>query len=167
MGIFDFFKNKSESTVKPRNDIFSLKVDDIVTYDLEDYIVIGKLVYSDSGYKWYAYHIKGESKNVWLAAELDDELELGIYERIPTQVTTIKKELVVNEITYYQEEHGMAKIVEAIGQVGATVGQSVEYWDFESDDEENYLSVEKWGGDIELSYGYPISLKEISWIAGS
>ncbi|OEF99317.1 hypothetical protein BHF71_01630 [Vulcanibacillus modesticaldus] len=168
MGLFDiFFKKKEKKTVQPRRDVFSLQINDIVTYDLEDYLVIGKLGYSDSGYKWIAYHLKGDKKNIWLAVEQDDELELGIYERIPTQITDVKDRLDINGIRYYLEEHGFARITEVVGQAGAVVGQQVEYWDFESDDEEHYLSVEKWGSDLEISYGYPISLKEISWLAGS
>lgn len=169
MGIFDsLFKKKEKEVVKAKRDLFSLQVNDIITYDLEDYFVIGKLVYSDSGYNWIAYHLKGDHKNIWLAVEQDDVLELGIYERLPAQIPPdIKNQLDVKGIRYYQEEHGYAKITEAVGQVGAVVGQQIEYWEFESDDEENYLSIEKWGSDLEVSYGYPITEKEIRWIAGS
>lgn len=167
MGIFDFFKkNPAQPKVVARN-VLNLQVDDIVTYDLEDYMVVGKIVYNHSGYEWFAYNLKGDTKSVWLSAEMDDQLEIGIYERVQTKISnTIPDKLEIDGITYYKEEHGFAKITESVGQAGAVSGQQVEYWEFESDDEE-YLSIEKWGGDLELSKGYSITEKELKIIAGS
>ncbi|MCF6092554.1 DUF4178 domain-containing protein [Microaerobacter geothermalis] len=169
MGLFDFlFKKKKEENDRPiQRNVLNLQVNDIVTYDLEDYIVVGKITYNDSGYEWHAYNLKGESRSIWLAAELDDELEIGIYERVTTSVgPSIPQKLTIDGTTYYMEEHGLATITHVSGRAGAVVGQKVEYWDFESEDEE-YLSVEKWGGDLELSKGYSIGENELKIIAGS
>lgn len=170
MGLFDFLKGKKKEdeqhTPIARNAL-NLQVNDIVSYDLEDYIVVGKIVYNDSGYEWYAYNLKGDTRSIWLSAEMDDELEIGIYERVQTKLSAkIPEELQLEGITYYLEEHGFATIKEVVGQAGAAIGQQVEYWELESDDEE-YLSIEKWGGDLEVSKGYSISEKEIKIIAGS
>jgi hypothetical protein len=167
VGIFDLFKKKS---VEPRSNVRSvlnLQVDDIVTYDLEDYIVVGKIVYNDSGYEWFAYNLKGDTKSVWLSSEMDDQLEIGIYERVQTKLSnSIPNQLDIQGVMYYQEEHGYAKITESTGHAGAVVGQQIEYWEFESDDGQ-YLSIEKWGGDLEVSKGYSITSKELKIIAGS
>ncbi|MBO8170305.1 MAG: DUF4178 domain-containing protein [Bacillaceae bacterium] len=168
MGLFNFFKkrNRNDSPPPVQRGPLNLRVNDIVTYDLEDYIVVGKITYNDSGYDWHAYHLKGDRESIWLAAEMDDELELGIYRRITTKITSVPDTLEINGVTYYQEEHGFARITEAVGQAGARTGQEVEYWDFESEDEQ-YLSVEKWGGDLEISQGIPIEERELKIIAGS
>jgi CO dehydrogenase/acetyl-CoA synthase beta subunit len=170
MGLFDFLKGKKKDDDQQKpiaRNVLNLQVNDIVTYDLEDYIVVGKIVYSDSGYEWSAYQIKGDTRSVWLSAEMDDQLEVGIYERVQTKISTkIPDELQVEGITYYLEEQGFATIKEAVGQAGAAVGQRVEYWEFESDNED-YLSIEKWGGDMEVSKGYSITEKELKIIAGS
>jgi hypothetical protein len=168
MGLLDWFrpKKQAEPSTRARN-VFNLQPNDIVTYDLEDYMVVGKIEYNDSGYKWIAYNLKGDSRYIWLSAEMDDELELGIYEKIQTTISSkVPEELEIEGIVYYLEEQGTAQISEVLGQAGAVQGQRVNYWDFESDNEQ-YLSVEKWGGDLEVSKGYPISEKEIKIIAGS
>lgn len=169
MGFFKRLFNKKEDikpAVKERT-IHNLKVNDIVEYDLETYEVIGIIGYNDSGYKWACYHLKGEKKNIWLNVEVDDELELGIYEKIKIPVSEpFKNEIDIDGTIYYLDEKSTARIEKVDGQAGAAENQSVEYYDYESDDE-TYLSIEKWGGDIEASKGYSIEEYEIKIIAGS
>ncbi|WP_240666620.1 DUF4178 domain-containing protein [Longirhabdus pacifica] len=168
-----FFKKKDKETKPSRGlrpveeQVFHLRVNDIVEYDLEDYVVIGKIVYDHGGYKWYAYQLKGDQQNIWLSAEMDDELELGVYQKVKTKITKVPDKMDMDGDTYYLEEQGTARIVEVDGQAGAVVGQQVQYWEFEADEEERYLSVEKWGGDLEVSKGYPIKSKEIKIHLGS
>lgn len=170
LGILYFlFGKKDAAAARPSRTrtVLNLQVNDVVTYDLEDYIVAGKIVYNDSGYTWTAYNLKGDAKYIWLAAELDDELELGIYERVVAPVPDqIGEELTVDGTTYYLEEQSSARITEVQGQAGARVGQQVAYWDFESE-EGTYLSIERWGGDLEISKGYAIKESELKIIAGS
>lgn len=168
MGLFDFLKGKKKNDrpAPVKRTVLNLRVQDIVTYDLEDYMVVGKITYNDSGYEWHAYQLKGDRQSIWLSAEMDDQLELGIYRKVPTKVSSVSSTLEVEGVTYYQEEHSFARISAVEGQAGAVTGQQVEYWDFESDDEK-YLSVEKWGGDLEVSTGYPITEKELKILAGS
>lgn len=169
LGLFDLFKKKTKSD-RPRpatRNVLNLEVNDIVTYDLEDYIVVGKIAYNDSGYEWHDYQLKGDRRRIWLSAEQDDELEIAVYEKIQTKLSTpIPDELEIDGVRYHLEEHGFANVTHVSGEAGASVGQNVEYWDFESEDE-RYLSVEKWGGQIEVSKGYPITEKEINILAGS
>lgn len=170
MGLLDFLKRKIVRENPPKStarNVLNLQVNDIVTYDLEDYIVVGKIAYNNSGYEWFAYNLKGDTRSIWLSGEMDDELEIGIYEKIQTKISKqIPEKLEIDGVTYYLEEQGSARITEGMGQAGAVTGQQVEYWEFESDDEK-YLSVEKWGGDLEVSKGYPITAKELKIIAGS
>ena len=167
MGFFDkLFGNSSKQPRIIKRNPFNLQVRDVVSHDLDDYVIVGKLVYDDSSYRWTCYQMDNADKRVWLAAEDDDELLLGIYEEIDMHLTTVPKEITYNGETFYCEEHGKATIVVADGQVGARTGQVMEYWDFESD-EGNYLSVEKWSNDIEVSYGFPVGEHELKFLPRS
>lgn len=166
MGFFDkLFGNKDKEPKITKRTPFNLKVKDVVSYDLEDYIVIGKIVYRSSGYEWYDYHLDNGSKKIWLSSEDDDEIILGIFEKINLSLTDVPNQIEYNGETFKLDEHGKANISLAEGRVGTKTGNNMEYWDFESD-QGNFLSVEKWGNEIEVSYGYPIDPHELDFLPG-
>ncbi|WP_158735806.1 DUF4178 domain-containing protein [Alteribacillus sp. YIM 98480] len=175
MGVFTRIKemfrarnvDKEKGTVS--RTIQTLALQDIVTYDLEDYIVIGKIVYEDGGWEWTVYHLEGENNKRWLSLEEDDEWIIGIYDKSRTPVEEPGNRVITYEGTDYQvKESGTATIKEAVGSVGASVGQTVQYWDLaDTDAQEKLLSIERWGSSLEASTGYEISEKEISIIAGT
>ncbi|WP_046175807.1 DUF4178 domain-containing protein [Domibacillus indicus] len=147
--------------------LLTLRVGDFVTYDLVDYEVTGKIHYNDSGYTWDAYQLAADGKTHWLSVELDDELEVGMYEtiRLPGLEPGTKK--VSHEgRTYYLEEQGRA-YVKGEGRSENVHGKNVDYYDYTDDSEEHFLSVEVWGGDVEVSYGYEIEEYEVTILAGS
>lgn len=145
----------------------TLRVGDFVTYDLADYEVTGKIQYNDGGYTWDAYQLAADGKTLWLSVELDDELEVGMYEtiRVPGLEPGTKK-VTHDGRTYYLEEQGRA-YVKAEGRSENVHGKNVDYYDYTDDSEEHFLSVEVWGGDVEVSYGYEIEEYEITILAGS
>ncbi|WP_050182156.1 DUF4178 domain-containing protein [Domibacillus robiginosus] len=147
--------------------LLNLRIGDFVTYDLADYQVTGKIHYNDSGYTWDAYQLAADGKTLWLSVELDDELEVGMYKtvRIPGLEPGSKK-ITYEERTYYLEESGRA-YVKAEGRSENVHGKNVDYYDYTDDSEEHFLSVEVWGGDVEVSYGYEIEEYEITILAGS
>ncbi|WP_046179964.1 DUF4178 domain-containing protein [Domibacillus tundrae] len=147
--------------------LLNLRVGDFVTYDLADYEVTGKIYYNDSGYFWDAYQLAADGKIRWLSVELDDELEVGMYEtvRVPGLEPGSKK-VTYDGRTYYLEEQGRA-YVKAEGRSENVHGKNVDYYDYMDDSEEHFLSVEVWGGDVEVSYGYEIEEYEITVLAGS
>ncbi|MDQ0231392.1 hypothetical protein J2S19_002675 [Metabacillus malikii] len=158
---------KKESASKPveERNVFNLQLDDIVTYDLEDYKVVGKISYNDHGFKWYAYQLEGVSKTIWLSVEMDDELYLGIYEKAKLKLDEpIPKKIRHEGITYYLDESGQAR-VNGIGRNQNINGMICEYYDYCDEEEEKYLSVEKWGSEIEVSTGYDIEQYELKIIA--
>jgi hypothetical protein len=168
MGIFSrlFGQKETKSAVVERN-FFNIQINDIVAYDLEDYLVVGKLSYNSNGFKWYAYQLQGDQKNIWLSVEMDDELELGIYESIKLKLTEpIPKQLEVEGTTYYMDEQGTAR-VHGEGRGQNVNGQEMRYVSFCDEEEEQFLSVEIWGSEIEVSKGYEIDDFEIKIIAGS
>ncbi|AUJ25047.1 DUF4178 domain-containing protein [Virgibacillus dokdonensis] len=169
MSIFGrLFGNKKETDkpVEQRN-MFNLQINDIVTFDLEDYTVVGKISYDDHGFKWFAYQLQGTDKTLWLSVEMDDELNLGIYEKIKLPVQEpIPKEIPYEGTTFYLDESGKARVV-GTGRSENLTGLTCEYYDFYDDSDEKSLSLEKWGNEIEASIGYEIEEYELKIIASS
>ncbi|MFU0790581.1 DUF4178 domain-containing protein [Cerasibacillus sp. JNUCC 74] len=169
MSIFGRLFGKKKETTKPieERNMFNLKINDIVTFDLEDYKVVGKIDYDDHGFKWYAYQLEGTHKTIWLSVEMDDELNLGIYERIKLPIQEpIPKKVEYDGTTFYLDESGTAR-VRGIGRSENVSGMTCHYYDYYDESDEKALSVEKWGNEIEVSIGYEIEEYELKIIAGS
>ncbi len=161
-----FFGKKEEKKVEERT-VFTIQIGDIITYDLEDYEVVGTLTYHNKGYEWQAYQLISGSSSIWLSVEMDDELELGIYRNVKEKISKpIPEEISIDSVTYYKEEHGYAKVT-GNGRGSKLDGQEVEYYDFSNEDESSYLSIEVWGSEVEVSKGYAIEDYEIKILAGS
>jgi hypothetical protein len=159
-------KEKNVPVVKDRN-VFTIEVGDIVAYDLEDYEVVNKLTYNDHGFEWLAYQLESPGKTVWLSAEMDDQVYLGIYEKAKLKLSEpIPEEIEYEGIRYFLDEAGTAR-VKGEGRGKNVDGMNCRYFDYEDDDEEKYLSVEIWGSEIEVSSGYEINEYEIKIIASN
>ncbi len=168
MGFFSkLFNKKEEKASVNKRDLLSIEVGDIIEYDLADYEVVGKITYRDGNYKWYSYQLLGEGKNIWLAAEMDDELELGIYEKVQLPAANdFPEEIVFNSKTYSLDERGQAQVT-GEGRSSSLTGQRIHYAEYCDKEEVSFLSVEKWDSDVEASIGYSIERYEIKIIAGS
>ncbi|HET7626805.1 MAG TPA: DUF4178 domain-containing protein [Bacillales bacterium] len=168
MGLFSKMFGKKEERQGPiKRDLFHIQVGDIVEYDLADYQVVGKLTYHDGGYEWLEYQLQGDRGSRWLSVEMDDELELAVYERIKHKISEpIPDCLVIDGVSYQRSEYGTAR-VRGEGRGKNVSGEEVRYFDYSDEDEERLLSVEIWGGEVEVSRGKPIEDFEIKIIAGS
>ncbi|WP_409252355.1 DUF4178 domain-containing protein [Bacillus sp. SCS-153A] len=157
-------KEKAVPVVKERN-VFTIEVGDIVAYDLEDYEVVGKLTYNDHGFEWTAYQLESPGRTVWLSAEMDDQVYLGIYEKVKLKLSEpLPEEIEYEGTRYYLDESGTAR-VKGEGRGQNVNGMSCRYFDYEDEEEEKFLSVEIWGSEIEASSGYEINEYEIKIIA--
>ncbi|MFD2926224.1 DUF4178 domain-containing protein [Halobacillus naozhouensis] len=168
MGFFSkLFSNKKTETpeVKERT-VLNIQVGDIVTFDLVDYEVVGKITYRDGSYEWYSYQLLEGTNIKWLSAEMDDVLELGIYETIKLPQDSFPKQIEYEGTTYHKDEEGEAYVT-GEGRSQNINGRTTRYAEYISNDEETYLSLESWGSEIEVSYGYDIEAYEIKIIAGS
>ncbi|WP_058307104.1 DUF4178 domain-containing protein [Gracilibacillus massiliensis] len=168
MGFFSkLFGKKEEKATVNKRDLLSVEVGDIIEYDLADYEVVGKITYKEGNYKWYSYQLLGEDKTIWLAAEMDDDLELGIYEKIQLPVANdFPKEIVFDNKTYSLDESGQAQVT-GEGRSSSLTGQRIRYAEYCDHDEVSFISVEEWDSDVEASIGYSIESYEIKIIAGS
>lgn len=166
MSIFRrLFPKKNERPKVVERTVFNLEINDFVTYDLEDYQVVGKLTYSDNGFSWHAFQLQSIDRTIWLSVEMDDELLLGIYEKCKLKLSEpIPKEIDFEGIKYYLDEKGTARVT-GVGRGQNVNGSSCKYYDFCDDDEEAYLSIEIWGGEVEVSKGYDIEEYELKIIA--
>ena len=168
MGLFSkiFSGKKNEPAPKERT-VLSMEVGDILTYDLRDYEVVGKITYRDGSYEWYGYQLLEGHDTIWLSAEMDDELELGIYKKVQLPVSKpYPKEVTYENKTYYLEESGTARVI-GEGRSSNLQGTETNYADYTDPDAANYISLESWGNEIEASHGYPIEAYEIKIMAGS
>ncbi|WP_093044148.1 DUF4178 domain-containing protein [Thalassobacillus cyri] len=169
MGLFSrLFSNKKAKApaVKERTPL-NIQVGDIVNYDLVDYEVVGKITYREHAYEWFGYQLLEGHSTIWLSAEMDDELELGIYRTIKLPVSKPFPDTLEYEgKTYHKDGEGDARVV-GEGRSANVNGQSISYADYIADDETDYLSVEAWGSDTEVSHGYDIEPYDIKIIAGS
>lgn len=158
-------KEEPVSNVKERT-VLNIQVGDIITYDLLDYQVVGKLTYNDHGFEWIAYQLQGE-KTLWLSVEMDDELYVGIYEKVKKKLSEpLPKTIEYEGVTYYLDENGTAR-VKGEGQSSNVNNMNCRYFDYCDDEEEQFLSVEIWGSEVEVSYGFSIEEYELKIIAGS
>ena len=99
--------------------------------------------------------------------KMDDEIELGIYEKASLKLNEpIPESIDYNGITYYLDEKGIAN-VQGEGRGQNVNGKQVRYLDFCDETEEKYLSIEVWGSEVEVSSGYEIDDFDIKIIAGS
>jgi hypothetical protein len=171
VGLFSrLFSNKKVDKAEPQErNALNIQIGDIITYDLKDYEVVGKITYRDGGYEWLSYQLleEGGRQTIWLAAEMDDELELGIYKRVQVPVSKpFPKQLTYDNKTYYKEEEGTARVL-GEGRSSNLQGMETHYADYVDKGEEFYLSLESWGTEVEVSLGYSIEAYEIKIIAGS
>ncbi|SES91283.1 protein of unknown function [Oceanobacillus limi] len=169
MGLFSkiFSKNKQSEPAPKERTVLSIKVGDIVTYDLVDYEVVGKITYRDGNFEWYGYQLLEGNDTIWLSAEMDDELELGMYKKVQLPVSKpFPKELTYENKTYYFNESGTARVI-GEGRSANLQGSQVEYADYADADEANFISLEAWGTEVEASVGYPIEAYELKIMAGS
>ena len=156
MGLFDFFKSNTDN----KTTVLNLKVGDIVEYDLNEYNVLGVVKYQSGGYEWYDYHLADNQQSLWLYAEQDDRLELGLFEKLPPSHQLYNKfsqgypaAVEYEGETFNLIEKDQAQIT-VTGQVGAKSGQQINYADYQA--KEAMISVERWGSELEISIGCSI-----------
>ncbi|MDI6794900.1 MAG: DUF4178 domain-containing protein [bacterium] len=150
--------------------------------DFEDasFVISRKNRYSEEGYEWYELKAEDGSKVIWLEWEEDDELEVAAYdgrnklegkeglERL--NLTPKKLEMIDDEeegefsyegIRYAYEDSGDAFFQrDCLGKKDRFY-----YWDFEGEDEEHLIGIEKWGAktaDFEVHIGKVVHPRDIN-----
>ena len=150
----------------PRN-LLNLQVNDIVSHFMTDYMVEGKLIYSEDGDEWYDYMLVDGDKTVWLSVEDDDRLEVSLFHEIDDLNFTSKPPefITYQGLKYELEEWGKARVTR-VGQTGTKQGMSCKYFEYEAPGGK-YMSIEQWGeGSFEVSIGEDIRPNELEILPG-
>ncbi len=135
----------------------TIQVNDIVSYLGTDYLVETVLIYDDDGDEWFAYRLVDGADVVWLSAEKDDSLEVGLYHEVSdlTFSAPPSDTIAYNGVDYTQDEWGRA-MVTRISASGTKKLGSCTYFDYEAPGGK-HLSVTQWGeGEFEVSVGESI-----------
>lgn len=158
-----------------------LKVEDIVTLTIitdvfqtkGDYIVESKNRYAQGGYEWFEVELRGgePGEKLWLEWEEDDELEIGLNLQklslkelgLTPQILEEIDEEAEGSFIYQGVEYEFDESGEAMFYRNCTGdGISFFYWDFEDEDEEHFIGVEKWGRrEYEVHVGIYLDTSEI------
>lgn len=126
--------------------------------DLEDFDVVIKArhSYSEDGFLWFELEGERGATPVWIEVEEDDELEVSICLRklklseigiSGDELDAIEDKdagtIAFEGVTYEYEDCGDALFHRNGSREGG--GERLHYWDFESPDGKQYLSIERWG----------------------
>lgn len=127
--------------------------------EMEDFDVVveARHVYEEDGFEWFELEgMKGNAK-VWIEVEEDDELEVSLCGRklsladlglsaedLERMERADEGTITFEGVAYTYEDWGKARFFRN-GQ-RTTQGEKLKYWDFESADETQFLSIESWGG---------------------
>ena len=155
---------KADVTAKPSSDFgggaaaalppagLNLKLNDVVRYLGDTYMVEGRLTLSEDGDTWWEYMLVDGDEIRWLSVEDDDELEVALWEEIDYPLSADPPETIEWEgVSYRAVEKGKARVTRD-GKSGRKEGMSCRYWDYEGAGGE-MLAVESWSGDFEVSLG--------------
>ncbi|NJK34959.1 MAG: DUF4178 domain-containing protein [Oscillatoriales cyanobacterium SM2_2_1] len=150
-----------------RLNLFNLEIGDFVQHFGVDWAVEGKLTYNDGGDIWLEYMLQDGDRLCWLSVEEDDALEV-------TLTTTVNDldvrsdppdRLTYGDLEYRLVESGTATMTR-IGNLRSRPAERCRYYDYEG---ESYrvLSIEDWGGDIEVSVGQKIPPNSVTLLPGT
>lgn len=136
--------------------VMNLQVGDIVSYLGADYMVEGRLDYDDEGWTWVTYMLVDGAQIRWLSVEEDDQLEVSLWDEANLDLSGKPPEFLEYEGQRFKMvEWGTARVSQT-GKTGRKAGLNMEYFEYEGQGD-RYLSVEKWGNEIEVSVGEDIN----------
>lgn len=138
-----------------------------------DVSILAKHLYRDEGSSWY--ELEGESINgkVWIDLEEGDDLVLSItLKKVKLRDISLSKndlkridddeegEVQFEDQTYYYDDSDEATFYRHGDE---SQGERYYYWDFENDDEDKFVSVEKWSdGSYDVSYSEAIEPHQVT-----
>lgn len=162
MGIFDRIKNIYKANKNHGNqtetapNLLTMKIGDIVNIEETDYEVFGVLHLNDHGWKWVEYKIKDGRQTYWLSVEQDDDIEISLYKEVVAITTEPTKVFEYKGDTFYMQEGSDAKIEDVSGKLNVVKGETIDYYEYSTEDGSKLLSIEIWNGEVEMSIGRTI-----------
>lgn len=143
---------------------------DMVEFDVS---ILAKHLYRDEGSSWYELEGESISGKVWIDLEEGDELSLSItLKKVKLRDIGLSKadlkriddeeegEVRFEGGRYYYEDSDEATFYRHSDE---SQGDRYYYWDFENDDEDKFISVEKWSdGSYDVSYSEEIESHQLT-----
>ncbi|MFQ5542882.1 MAG: DUF4178 domain-containing protein [Nitrospiria bacterium] len=138
-----------------------------------DVTILAKHLYREGGASWHELEGEAGHGKVWIDLEEDDELELSITLKkmklrdIGLSKKLLKKidddeegQLTYEGETYYYEDSDEATFYKNGDEA---TGERFYYWDFENDDGDKFVGVERWDdGSYDVSYSEPIKSHQVT-----
>lgn len=146
--------------------IFDMEIGDIIQYAGQDWVVEGRLVYTEDGFSWLEYMLQDGDDIAWLSVEEDDWVTVAL----SFPVTNLEvsdsppPELAYGGSVYRCTDSGMATMRRE-GNLRRPEAESCRYFDYEGDNKQ-VLSVENWGGDLEVTAGTIIPPSSLTILPG-
>ncbi len=145
----------------------SIPVRGVLTILGESYVVEQKITYIENGFQWFDYRLKLEGKSgYWLSVELDDRVDVRLYETLEEGPTSVAETLQWNGRHYKQAESGKCDAV-IENDSGKSTRHKVKYFNYESDIDDTsdnttkYLSALSWshedGAELEWAQGHDLT----------
>lgn len=154
MGFFDKLFGGRKEKVAPRT-LMTMKVNDVLLYngpeETVEFVVCGKIKYSQGRYSWYDYVLDDGKDKIWLTVE-EEDCSICAEFAVETNVTVEpgKDVIEVNGTLFELEENGKCKAFR-LGETGNKSADEMEFWDYESKDGK-IVALEKWTGSKILVY---------------
>jgi len=159
MGIFDRIKDMYRANKNDDNQtvaapsLLTMKIGDVVNIEEIDYEVFGVIHMNDHGWRWVEYKIKDGRQTFWLSVEQDDDIEISLYKEVVAITTEPTKVFEYKGDTFYMQEGSDAIVESVIGNLNLVRGETVDYYEYSTEDEDKLLSIEIWNGEVEMSVG--------------
>lgn len=128
--------------------------------ETKDVQITARHVYEEDGFRWFELEGDSGSGTVWLDVSRDDELETSVTlqrlslddigltpEALQQTGKAGSRKLSYGDRRFTFAEHGHACFRPA---GDATRAETLEYWDFEGDDDKRDLGIENWSGEYRV-----------------
>ena len=157
---------KSKELPSLKRNIFNLQIGDIIQYMGIDWVVEGKLTYTEDGYSWYEYMLQDDNDIRWLSVDEDDTVEVALLEAT-NQLDVSQsppRQLNFADENYKCVGSGVASMTRE-GTVQRRAASRCEYFDYEGSGDK-VLSIEVWDGEVEVTVGNRINPRSLTILPG-
>lgn len=154
--------------LEARTSALGLRPGDIVVHYDKEYLVEGKLTYSEEGWSWYEFMLVDGEEVVWLSAEDDDRLELAFSRELDdfTLDAPPGPSLTYQGVSYKLREKGRARMTSE-GKTGKKSDAICTYFDYVAPGAKQSLSVEQWGQSFDVYLQTPVRESELDILPAS
>lgn len=135
-----------------------LEVNDALTYDGIDYLIVARIAYDAQGTALYAYQLEDTGADRWLRVGPTSD-EVALFDVVEEDVSAPPAEVMdVGGETFRRTGAGQARAY-LVGPGGRREGLA-EYWLYTSDSG-GRLWIEKWGEDLRVHSGQPVDADQV------